>query len=244
MELSGFAALPYCLLLLAVYTTQAFRCWPAHMPIGERDAGTFRYCCFGCGSRYLLFASLYFLANAAFYFLLFVAAWLGGAADNASAPWLLLLLAIVLPGLPGLDRPRNALRYRLQRLVFRPALPSPEEAHLWRRLCHSPCVIRTDESETHTIGDRWEKLLLLSERLQRVVEHNPDHRNHAELAELTAFIHEKTSALQRRDKQDAQLLELLLGCCYLAIARLVTHERRDAAGRQARLRELGLQLSG
>jgi|GEM_PF-2999325 len=250
MEFSWFSAWPFCFLLLAVFTTQQFRCWPAHVPITEREGGIFRHYCFGCARRYLLCASLYFFANAAFYVLLLAIAALAGISANASTPWLLLVVAIVLPSLPGLSRPRNALRYQLQRHVFSPALPSPSEAQLWRELCYSDSDIpaaQAPQEMLQTVAERsarrWEKLLLVSAQLQQILEANPRHPRHAELAELVGFIREKTVSLQQRGVRDTALLELLLGCCYLAVARLVVHETRSETERRARLWELGLPIN-
>ena len=248
MELVGFSALPYCLLLLAVFTTQQFRSWPAHVPITEREGGLFRHYCFGCPRRYALCASAYFCANAAFYLLLFGIASLAGLSGGASMPWLLLVLAIVIPDLPGLNRPRNQLRYLLQRYVFRPALPSPTEARLWRELSREAPIVPTRNLMDESGGPdglrntrNWEHLLFLTALLQRLVENNSERRHHAEVAELAGFVRQKTHALERRGVRNAELLELLLGCCYLALARLIVHDAHSEQERRARLGELGLQ---
>lgn len=248
MELMGFSALPYCLLLLAMFTTQQFRSWPAHVPITEREGGLFRHYCFGCAHRYLLCASIYFFANALLYLLLFGVAWFAGLGGNASMPWLLLVLVIAVPALPGLNRPRNQLRYLLQRYAFRPALPSPAEARLWHELSREAPVNSVEPGETRIVppdaharnARSWEHLLYLTALLQRLVENNPGHRRHAEVAELTGFVGHKTRSLEQRGVRNAELLELLLGCCYLAIARLVVHDAHSDAERHARLGELGL----
>jgi len=238
MELVGLSALPICFLLLAVFTTQQFRTWSAHVPVTEREGGLFRHYCFGCPQRYVLCATAYFLANALFFLLLFGAAQLSGTIGEATAPWLALTLAVVVPALPGANHWRNWLRYQLQRYAFRPALPSPAEAQLWRELHAAPTP---PASADHTQHD-WHRLLFLCGLLQRAVENHPRRRADAELSELSGFVRQKTVALQQRGERNAQLQELLLGCCYLAIARLIVHDYHSERERRAQLGAMGLPL--
>jgi hypothetical protein len=247
-----------CLLLLAIHSAQQFRCWPEHAPISEVEGRTFRQYCFGRAGHYVLLASGYFLLNTALYLGLLGLAALAGVAMNATTPWLLLVLTIVLPTLPGFSRLHNELRYQLQRYVFRPTLPSSAEAHLWRQLCRqrdrvephikvtTPALRVTPEPPTaERCNLRWQRLLFISAELNRMLEQDSTPWRQEELGELAAVVREKIAALQhcnREALQDEELLELLLGCCYLAIARLILHDFHTRASRRAVLYRFGLRL--